>query len=193
MRRRHPILARYRQSRSIAVAVLVMGVQLALIGVFAFLNLMGAVTLVMMLLEVPEHRNAEELTLLAVYSLLVLPVATGAWLTVAFHHIRRWKVWLGWIAFMLLPFAVLGAGLAISEEFILGDSTILFWSEWSFEAMVVTSTILFTIVASGPLLVIMTIAIAGIPLGHGLVWIGRWLQRSLWRTRLRRARHWRIA
>lgn len=193
VRRHHPIIARYRQARLVTLAIATVIVQLGLIGLFTFLNLMSAVTLLFSVLEVPQRRSDEDILILAVMAVVVVPVATGAWLSVSFHHLRRWKVWMGWFTFMLVPPGVLGWVRAMSEEFILGDATWLGAASDSFAVSVAVSTILFLIVASGPLIVMMIVATAGIPLGLGIVWVHRWLQRALWRMRLRRARHWRIA
>ena len=193
IRRCHPIIARYRHARLVALAVAAVIIQLGLIGLFTFLNMMAAVTLMFSVLEVSEHRSKEEIMMMGITALVVVPIATGAWLSVSFYHLRRWRVWLGWFAFMLVPPGVLGWALAMSGEFTMGESLWLGHDADSFAAVVAMSTVLFIIVASGPLLVMMIVATAGIPLGLGVVWIHRWFQRALWRTRLRRARHWRIA
>jgi len=193
VRQRHPIIARYRQSRLIVLAMVGVLVQLASIGLFGFLNLMATVAVMMIMLEVPRYRNEDEVRVVLVMSLLALPIATGTWLTVAFHHLRRWKVWLGWMLIMLLPIGILGCALAATEEFTVGDPTLLAQFGWSTTAIIVASTMLFTIVALAPLSVMMIVALLGVFPGRGLVWVHDVTCRGLWRARLRRVRRWRSA
>src|SRR5262245_27090216 len=86
VRRRHPIISRFRQARRVALPFIVVAIQLPLIGLFGFLNLMAAFALLMIALEVPRFHDPEEIRWLIVLTLIVLPIITGTWLTIGFHH-----------------------------------------------------------------------------------------------------------
>jgi hypothetical protein len=187
VRRRHPIWTSFNTLRRLDCTLTVLVLQLGFIVLFGFLTMMSVFALIMMLLEVPRFREGE-ISWLLLFTLVLLPLAVGAWLTVAFHHHRRWRVWLGWFGFMLLPMAVLGLVLLVNDEFYLGggifasDTLLMRWLD------MIVSVGLFVIVAAVPLGGIMIIALAGIPLGKVILWLFAHVHRQRWRWRRRMLR-----
>jgi len=102
-------------------------------------------------------------------------IATGAWLTAGLSHILKLKVWIGWTVFLVMVTAI--------------TSIIYFLSESNIDANFGSATILLVLantLALIPILVMMILAMVGIPLGNFFLYLYRILAREHWQWRKRR-------
>ncbi|MCH8822627.1 MAG: hypothetical protein IH984_03875 [Planctomycetes bacterium] len=102
-------------------------------------------------------------------------IATGAWLTAGFSHIPKLKVWIGWSVFLVMVTAI--------------ASIIYFLSKSNIDANFGSATILLVLantLALIPILVMMILAMVGIPLGNFFLYLYQILARELWQWRKRR-------
>lgn len=185
VRRRHPLWNGFDTLRRVDCVLTLLALQFGFIALFSFLTLLSTFALMMLLIEVPEFR-ADDVPWILMMALLMLPIALGAWLTVAFHHHARWRVWLGWHLFMLLPIAVLGAVLLINEEFRIGPFGYPPLDSHWISGLI--SVLLFVMIAAIPLTAIMIVASIGIPFGLVILWLFRVMHRQRWRWRRRMLR-----
>jgi len=179
VRRRHPMQQAWRTVLRLKTSLIALAFQLAMLigggaAVIATCVLVGDAWAVGDL-AFPQR---EEL-IVAFFAFGVLPVALGAWLTAGLGHMRRLPVWLflSLAALVLISLDCVGEPLArrALEAFGLSLTPIDF--RWDLLAARVAM-----------LTAIMTIALAGIPLGM-LARVGhrRW-RRNRWRARRRRLR-----
>jgi hypothetical protein len=122
------------------------------------------------------------------WTFAVLAPVTGIWLTAGFHHLPRWRVWLGWwlcLVVLLLTPVIISAGIGelppqIHQVRNPGNS--LFYEG------------LRGIVFPGALVhvAIMAAALAGIPIGRVLLWLTSIVQRKIWRMRRKQRRMARV-
>lgn len=102
-------------------------------------------------------------------------IATGAWLTAGFSHIPKLKVWIGWSVFLVMVTAI--------------ASIIYFLSKSNIDANFGSATILLVLantLALIPILVMMILAMVGIPLGNFFLYLYQILAREHWQWRKRR-------
>ena len=118
--------------------------------------------------------------------LVVLPVTTRAWLTFAFNHLPRWKVFTIWavlaVVVLLIIATVFGAsgeadGISTLDELTM-SATALAW----------TGIRQFMPSCLGLLALMMAVSLGGIPLGRVGVAAHRVLAGWHWRWLLRRRR-----
>jgi hypothetical protein len=179
VRRRHPMQQAWRTVLRLKTSLIALAFQLAMLigggaAVVAVCVFVGDAWILGDLVS-PQR---EEL-IVAFFAFGVLPVTLGAWLTAGLGHLRRFPVWLFFslAALGLISLDCVGEPLAGRALEALGLSLTPFDFRWDlFSGRVVM------------LAAIMTIAIAGIPLGM-LARVGhRSWRRSRWRARRRRFR-----
>lgn len=190
VRRKHPLLARYRQARRAGLALFVIAFQLGLVALFTFVNTFAAIAIALILLDVPDFRDEAEIRWVTILSMAVFPPILGTWLTISFRHLKRWRVWLGWFVFMLVPIALFGWGLAASDEFVIAPDVFGHdgWRGW---ATIALSTAIFAVIGAAPLAGMMIVATPGMLIGRALLWVDARVRQALWRFRLRNARRQR--
>ena len=120
-----------------------------------------------------------ELSRLSITNIIIIvaltSIATGAWLTTGFSHIPKLKVWIGWSVLLVMVTAI--------------ASIIYFLSESNIDANFGSATILLLLantIALIPILVMMIVAVMGIPLGNFFLYLYRIFARELWQWRKRR-------
>lgn len=108
-------------------------------------------------------------------SLGAVSIATGAWLTAGLSHIPSWRAWLGWMLLILVLVGLIATVLLPTLQGRLPE--LVYW---------IAGTGVITAVASIPLVFIMVLALAGIPLGKLLLAAHRAFVRGRFRWRRRR-------
>jgi len=116
---------------------------------------------------------------------LVTAVCTGAWLTAAFGHVARWRMWAGWSAILVVFVLVSGPndrlGMELSARY--GGEPFV---DWIMRCAVVLSIIALLVAAY------MFAAIPGVVPGRVLRAGHSAFRRLRWRMRRRRRRRWMV-
>jgi hypothetical protein len=179
VRRRHPLQRRYRSGKRLAISLAAIVAQLSLLVAFTVLTIMVCVQFGDDLAQGGIDLKAAEMTVLAVLSFGLLPLALGAWLRAGLPHWRRAVAWL-LFTLLLLPMLSIDTLLLpwLARAFPSLDLTLQWhscrWDLW-----------LWRLAA---LAFILLVSLLGLPLGAGLAHLSDRAQRGLWRFRLRRAR-----
>ncbi len=108
-----------------------------------------------------------------VFAYFTVAVVSGTWLTAGFSHHRRLYMWLGWFGFVLVTFLVYPPNV----------------SQYGDPVMYIIAAPFL----AATMLPFMIVAILGIPLGHGLLWLHGRFRSARWRYRRRRERRMRGA
>ena len=113
-----------------------------------------------------------------ILSFVVVPILTGMWLTAGLRHCPRWKAWIGWTLFIgglaSLEIALDGVGRWFDVAHYISINPNLA-REWSWHLITLT--------------IMMTIALAGLPVGWKLLNAFAGHRRHYWRRRRRRRRN----
>lgn len=189
VRRVHPVKARWRQLVRFHWQTNILGFQFALIALFTFVTVMTAVGWLFMVAEWQRlHHPPRPTAWMTVWTFAILAPLTGAWLTTAFSHISRWRVWLGWLGWIALILMIVSIHGPIDREIdhrptlrgVAGDPALVPWFFDGLQAVVIPGMLLA--------MLMMTTALAGMPLGFGVLRLGRAIRRAAWRGRRRRRR-----
>jgi hypothetical protein len=185
VRRRHPFVRAWPNTRRFICALRTILIQSALIAFLSALMLQACGDLSRTMgLYVPFGRRSLIDLLLHEWSSLigwglVPPIMVGAWLTCGLGHLGRTRaflLWSGWIVFLV------------------HWTTLIDWSPGRLEVLVTQGASLIPrrvdelLPKLAAAVVLMVIALAGIPLGVGLQRYGRLLRRRGWRALRRRRR-----
>ena len=191
-RQLHPVSDGWRKFRRLDFVMTVIGVRVGIIVTLTFLSTMACVGGVALWSEIQESDGLPRgagLFLIAVFA--VLAPLLGAFLTSAFEHIPLWKVWLGWLGWMALILFMVSLHGPIDPQFDPrndiqqpGDTL---W-RW-----VGQGVLFITLPSMLVALAIAFAALAGVPLGRGLLWLSAVGRRARWRRRYRRRRLARAA
>jgi len=183
VRRRHPMQQQWRSMKRVSLSLVFLGVQASL-----FLALLASTLIVAWYFGHDRGAgvNMEDTGRQIVLGLSfgLLPISLGAWLTAGLHHWRTWAAWVtfGALALVLLSLDVLlwPAATKLARAFELSVHAEPYQREvWADRLWV--------------LALVMTVAVAGIPLGRLMLAGARRLKRQSWRRRLRRMRARRAA
>src|SRR5262249_31403891 len=109
VRRRHPIVVRWRQFRRVdwALSILVVKMLWALATITATgFTMFGALMLMARWPQI-EHEFTSgwkshlfALGMAAAWAFVILPCIIGAWITAGLGHLTRRQAWIGWLAIM---------------------------------------------------------------------------------------------
>jgi hypothetical protein len=117
VRRKHPLMVRWRQFRrvdwavSILVAKLLVAVAIAAATAFTIL-----LSLLMAINWPPPKAELDVVRNFAVWAVIVLPLIIGIWITAGLNHLTRRRAWLGWAAVLSMVVLLIAALLASGSE-----------------------------------------------------------------------------
>ena len=179
VRRRHPLPRRYRSGKRLMVSLAVLVAQLGLLVAFTVLAIVVCVQFGDAFMRGDIEPSRPEMTVLAVLSFGVLPLALGMWLKAGLSHWRRPVAWLVF-ALVVLPMLSIDTLLLpwLARSIPSLDLTLQWdscrWDLWLGRASALAA--------------LMSVALLGIPAGAGLGRLHDLARRGLWRFRLRQAR-----
>jgi len=182
VRRRHPLVTLLRRVVRLNAALERLALQSVAVLLFGTLAISGTV-LAVSALESSLHSELAT-TAFVLFYFVIVPIAMGAWLFAAFAHKPVLHVWIGWYLFML---AVLGLGYSFGVVIEVLDPD---WDETSASnfRIVVQASPARALIATALLLLMMIIALGGIPLGLLARWSTRRFRNWRWAFRRRRKR-----
>ena len=187
VRRKHPIWTRWRQFRRLDFAITVLGARVFITALLTFLNVMAAMLCVVLLSELRVDREWPDGA--GVYLIMIfgmLAPLTGTWLTAAFEHIPRWRMWFGWLLWIALILVVLSLHGPFEDQFDRRPSPQEYdgpiW-QWMLEGI---RNIAVPGAAATALMLIA--AIPGLLVGRGLLRLTANVRRTRWRLGRRRRR-----
>jgi hypothetical protein len=191
VRRRHPIWRTYRTLLRVDAALTVLLVQFVLLVALLVANVCGALAVGEVVDGAIQRRKLSEgeIAILVAFGLIV-PIATGTWLTAGLAHWRRFA---GWSAFFLsvalILFVAMGAGFfgrAVADHGGLDWLVPVLYVVRPPRAMLE----MWKFIGMGLMVLpaIAGVAVLGIPVGIRLRRLGRLLRSRRWRWRRRRRR-----
>lgn len=189
VRRRHPLVARWRQFRRVDWAVSILGFKLLVALVIATATAYTVLVALLMAIHWPPP-SAELIVVrsFAAWAFIALPIIVGAWITAGLNHLTRRQAWVGWGALMSTCVLCIAALLASGS------------AKYEFEPGTVehvrgffSSLLIFSMLGMTMLGAIQVCAAMGIPAGKGLLKLAALNRRLRWRRRRRRFRKVRTA
>jgi len=182
---RHPLWIAFRKFRRLDVTIAVLGVQVAMAILLAVFTPFGSLAMVIGVSGAQRRAFDSEIWWFYFWPLAVIGPITGAWLTAAFPHLIRWRVFLGWYALLCMITLVGWFWVAMSD----GISGRFMPVRVDPDRWPVLGLALLGYLAHVAMTgVVMVTAIAGIPMGWGFQRLVKSLRSALWRRRRRRLR-----
>jgi hypothetical protein len=184
VRRRHPVWSGWRRGRRAGVSIVVLAARLIITLFLSALNVFAALGLLALYNDMQRGGSAPPgYAAFFVLMLGLLALVTGVWLTAGFEHIARWKVVIGWLAWMALILVVLSLHGPLGREldprgWLDHAPSVTAWIAEGLQHVAMPATF-----AAGLMLLA---ALPGIFLGHGLLWLTRLVRRARWRANYRR-------
>lgn len=186
VRRVHPLLKGWKSLRRVDWAMTILVVQIILASAATAATVLAVVSLVAATGMVIADKAGSDIAWFFFVPLAVVAPLVGAWLTAGLGHHRRLIVWLLWIAWTTLvalvavvsPFVV--TGKFDFAEIGLGTAS-------TAQVAIAAVAWFFALWMTG-LLIFMTAAAVGIPLGMAFLWMAARARTQQWRWRRRMRR-----
>jgi hypothetical protein len=172
VRQRHPLWRGWRKFLRLKASLLAMLGQTFVLLILTAINLL-ALSFSHQLRGWSAADAWEEYRAQIILSFVVVPIVTGTWLTAGLRHCPRWKIWIGWTLFIALLLSVEYVMHGIGRAFNIPHYV-------SNNPRVVVRELIWNL---GTLALMMTIALAGLPLGWKLLQSFSGNQRHYWRKR----------
>ena len=188
VRRVHPVKSRWRQLLRFHWQTNVLGFQVAGLALFTGATVMTAIGMLLLLAEWQRLGHAPHgAGLMLAWTFAILAPLVGAWLTAAFSHLGRWRLWPGWLAWIALVLVLMSIHGPLPREIdprhairgLSSDPPLLPWFAQGVQSVVLPAMLM--------VMLMMICALAGLPLGMGMLRLAAALRQAK-RRRLRRRR-----
>ncbi len=184
VRREHPVWRGWRRGRRTAFGLFVLAARVFITLVLTALHVLASIGLLALWVEVRREGDLPVgMGAFMVLMLGLLALLTGVWLTAGFEHIARWKMWIGWLGWITLILIIVSLHGPLGDDLdprgeIDDPLSTFWWVIYGFACIVVPGALAAE--------AILLVALPGIGIGQGILWLARLGRRAGWRKAYRR-------